>query len=304
MGPTAHARRWRRALVWAVAALVAIAVLATAVVIATSDGGDSVSPADRPAASAPPEPEYLRPADWSPYRPAVHLTPAERWMNDPQRPFWLDGAWHYYYLYNADYPDGNGTEWYHATSTDLVHWREEGVAIAKYGNGLGDIETGSAVVDTENTAGFGAGAVIAIMTQQDAGVQRQSLFVSTDGGYRFESFDGNPVMDNPGSQHWRDPKIVWDDARGEWLMVLAEGHKLGFYTSPDLKDWTYRSGFERDDLGILECPDLFRMSLDGDPAKTTWVLAAGVNGGEHGMTTGTAYWTGDWDGEGVHGRGP
>ena len=218
-------------------------------------------------------------------------------MNDPQRPFWLDGAWHYYYLYNADYPDGNGTEWYHATSTDLVHWREEGVAIAKYGNGLGDIETGSAVVDTENTAGFGAGAVIAIMTQQDAGVQRQSLFVSTDGGYRFESFDGNPVMDNPGSQHWRDPKIVWDDARGEWLMVLAEGHKLGFYTSPDLKDWTYRSGFERDDLGILECPDLFRMSLDGDPAKTTWVLAAGVNGGEHGMTTGTAYWTGDWDGK-------
>ena len=104
-------------------------------------------------------------------------------------------------------------------------------------------------------------------------------------------------MDNPGSQHWRDPKIVWDDARREWLMVLAEGHKLGFYTSPDLKDWTYRSGFERDDLGILECPDLFRMSLDGDPAKTTWVLAAGVNGGEHGMTTGTAYWTGDWDGE-------
>ena len=218
-------------------------------------------------------------------------------MNDPQRPFWLDGAWHYYYLYNADYPDGNGTEWYHATSTDLVHWREEGVAIAKYENGLGDIETGSAVVDTAGTAGFGPGAVIAIMTQQDAGVQRQSLFVSTDGGFRFEAFDGNPVMDNLGAQHWRDPKIVWDDARREWLMVLAEGHKVGFYTSPDLKDWTYRSGFERDDLGILECPDLFRMSLDGDPAKATWVLAAGVNGGEHGMTTGTAYWTGDWNGE-------
>jgi levanbiose-producing levanase len=39
------------------------------------------------------------------------------------------------------------------------------------------------------------------------------------------------------------------------------------------------------------------MSLDGDPATTTWVLAAGVNGAEHGMTTGTAYWTGAWDGE-------
>ena len=244
-----------------------------------------------------PEPDYTRPADWSTYRPAVHLTPAERWMNDPQRPFWLDGRWHYYYLYNADYPEGNGTEWYHATSTDLVHWREEGVAIEKYVNGLGDIETGSAVVDTENTAGFGRGAVIAIMTQQDAGVQRQSLFVSTDGGSHFEPFDGNPVMDNPGATHWRDPKIVWDEARDEWLMVLAEGHKVGFYTSPDLKDWTYRSAFERDDLGILECPDLFQMSLDGDAGQTTWVLAAGVNGAEHGKTTGTAYWTGEWDGE-------
>ncbi|RZS63684.1 levanbiose-producing levanase [Agromyces ramosus] len=294
--PDASVRR-RRAIGWAVAALTATIMLITGALIAIGAGGDSGSPEPVPEASADPEPRYTRPADWSPYRPAVHLTPAERWMNDPQRPFWLDGAWHYYYLYNADYPDGNGTEWYHATSTDLVHWREEGVAIEKYANGLGDIETGSAVVDTEDTAGFGRGAVIAILTQQDEGVQRQSLFVSTDGGFRFEPFDGNPVMDNPGAQHWRDPKIVWDDARREWLMVLAEGHKLGFYTSPDLKDWTYRSGFERDDLGVLECPDLFRMSADGDPAKTTWVLAAGVNGSEHGMTTGTAYWTGDWNGE-------
>lgn len=281
-------------------ALVAIAAAAAVVlVLMLAPGGDSGRPASTPEASAAPDaaPEYARPADWSPYRPAVHLTPAERWMNDPQRPFWLDGRWHYYYLYNADYPEGNGTEWYHATSTDLVHWRDEGVAIEKYEDGLGDIETGSAVVDTDDTAGFGAGAVIAVMTQQHEGVQRQSLYVSTDGGHRFEPFDGNPVMDNPGAQHWRDPKIVWDDARDEWLMVLAEGHKIGFYTSPDLKDWTYRSSFERDDLGILECPDLFRMSLDGDPAKTTWVLAAGVNGTEHGMTTGTAYWTGDWNGE-------
>jgi len=240
---------------------------------------------------------FSRPADWPPYRPAVHLTPAKHWMNDPQRPILIDGVWHYYYLYNADYPEGNGTEWYHATSTDLVHWQDHGVAIDKYKNGLGDIETGSAVIDTGNTAGFGAGAVVAVMTQQHEGVQRQSLFVSTDGGYRFKAYDGNPVMDNPGADDWRDPKIVWDDARGEWLMALAEGHKIGFYTSPDLKRWTYRSGFERDDLGLLECPDLFRMSVDGNPTNTRWVLATGANGARRGMTTGTLYWTGDWDGE-------
>jgi levanbiose-producing levanase len=217
-------------------------------------------------------------------------------MNDPQRPFLLDGVWHYYYLYNADHPEGNGTEWFHVTSTDLVHWKDEGVAIEKFKNGLGDIETGSAVVDTENTAGFGQNAVIAVLTQQDNGVQRQSLFYSTDKGHSFTSYEGNPVMDNPGAQHWRDPKIIRDDANGQWVMALAEGEKIGFYTSRDLKEWRYASAFERKGLGILECPDLFQLDVDGDPAKRTWVLAASANGTEEGRTTGVAYWTGKWDG--------
>ena len=291
------ARWWRSRAAELTIAAAAAAIAAVMAVLALAPRNESPTHPSTAAPAPGAARDFTRPAEWSAYRPAVHLSPAERWMNDPQRPIWLDGRWHYYYLYNADYPEGNGTEWYHATSTDLVHWRDEGVAIDKYENGLGDIETGSAVIDTENTAGFGAGAVIAILTQQHEGVQRQSLFVSTDGGFRFEPYDGNPVMDNPGEEHWRDPKIVWDAERREWLMVLAEGHRIGFYTSPDLKAWTYRSAFERDDLGVLECPDLFRMSLDGDPSKTTWVLAAGVNGTDHGMSTGTAYWTGEWDGE-------
>ena len=217
-------------------------------------------------------------------------------MNDPQRPILLDGVWHYYYLYNAGYPKENGTEWYHLTSTDLVHWKEEGVAITKYKNGLGDIETGSAVVDHDNSAGFGKGAVIAVMTQQDQGIQRQSLFYSTDNGYSFTAYAQNPVMENPGEPDWRDPKIIRDEAHGQWVMALAEGSKIGMYTSPDLKNWHYASGIERNGLGTLECPDLFQLDLDGDPAKRTWVLAASANGSEEGFTTGVAYWTGEWDG--------
>ncbi|WP_461164492.1 glycoside hydrolase family 32 protein [Arthrobacter sp. R4-81] len=245
-----------------------------------------------PAPGTKPE----RPAGSSQYRPSYHITPERNWMNDPQRPFFLNGLWHYYYLYNADHPQGNGTEWYHLTSKDLVTWKDEGVAIHKYKNGLGDIETGSAVVDYENTAGFGKDAVISVLTQQDKGVQRQSLFYSTDGGFTFSSYEGNPVMENPGAEHWRDPKIVRDEANGQWLMILAEGHKLGMYTSKDLKSWRYASGFERSGLGILECPDLFQLDVDGDPAKRTWVLAASANGSEEGRTTGVAYWTGSWDG--------
>lgn len=261
--------------------------LAVACSSPTSSGPDEKPPGPPAAPTAAPTEDY---------RPAFHLTPEQEWMNDPQRPFFLDGRWHLYYLYNADHPEGNGTSWFHVTSTDLVHWQDEGVAIEKYTNGLGDIQTGSTVVDVDNTAGFGRGAVIALVTQQDDGIQRQTLFYSTDGGYEFKPYAGNPVMDNPGSTHWRDPKVVWDEEHSQWLMVLAEGDKIGFYTSPDLKTWTYRSDFRRDDLGMLECPDLFQMSVDGDPSNTTWVLTTSADGARYGRSANLAYWTGTWDG--------
>jgi len=291
-------KRRARLIVIAIVVVLAVAGALTWALLARPSAQPPVTPSQAPS----PSPEstdalqFERPGDWSDYRPAFHLTPEQNWMNDPQRPFYLDGVWHYYYLYNADYPNGNGTEWYHVTSTDLVHWKDEGVAIEKYTNGLGDIETGSAVVDVDNTAGFGAGAVIAIMTQQADGIQRQSLFYSTDGGYSFTAYEANPVMENPGTTDFRDPKIIWDAAHEGWVMVLAEGAKVGFYTSPDLIEWTYVSGFERDDLGTLECPDLFQMSVDGDPANTRWVLAASAHGSKYDKTTGLAYWTGTWDG--------
>ncbi|MEU1972558.1 glycoside hydrolase family 32 protein [Microbacterium sp. NPDC019599] len=283
----------RRRVLLALAAALALAALLAGIGIAVSQRQSAPEASPSPAPASP----FERPEGWDAARPAVHLTPDQHWMNDPQRPFLLDGVWHYYYLYNADHPEGNGTAWYHATSTDLVHWTDQGVAIDKYTNGLGDIWTGTAVVDHENTAGFGRGAVVAMVTQQDDGVQRQSLFVSRDGGYRFEPYDGNPVIDNPGVRDFRDPRVLWDDAHGRWVMALAEGDKIGFYTSPDLKDWTYRSGFTAPGLGVLECPDLFAMAVDGDAADVRWVLAAGANGAAEGMTTGTVYWTGSWDGE-------
>lgn len=89
------------------------------------------------------------------YRAAYHFTTPDKWKNDPQKPIYFDGKYHYFYLYNRDYPKGNGTEWRHAVSEDLVHWTDEGVAIPKYTNPDGDIWTGSVVVDKENTAASG-----------------------------------------------------------------------------------------------------------------------------------------------------
>lgn len=280
----------RRRYLIALAALVVAAVVAVASAVALlRSAPEAGSPSSSSSASN-------SAANADPYRPAFHNAPESHWMNDPQRPLLIGGLWHAFYLYNPDYPRGEGTSWRHMTSTDLVHWKDEGTAIEKFANGHGDIETGSAVVDEEGTAGFGRGALVALLTQQLDGVQQQSLFSSTDGGRTFTSFAGNPVMPNPGQKDWRDPKIIRDDAHGQWVMALAEGTKIGFYTSKDLRSWQYASGFQTTGGGVLECPDLFELNLDGDPKNPRWVLMAGANGDAEGRTTGTAYWTGTWDG--------
>ncbi|MFD2616025.1 glycoside hydrolase family 32 protein [Terrilactibacillus laevilacticus] len=234
------------------------------------------------------------------YRATYHFTAPDQWMNDPQRPIYLDGKYHYYYLYNRDYPNGNGTEWRHATSKDLVHWKDEGIAIPKYTNKNGDPWTGSFVVDQNNTAGFGKGAFIAIVTQPsaDGGKQEQYLWYSTDKGKSFKSYRDDPVMPNPGTKDFRDPKIIWDAQESKWVLLMAEGSKIGFYESRNLKDWRYTGAFTTQNIGIVECPDLYQMKTNDGTYK--WILGVSANGKSIGKPNTYAYWIGDFTGSGFN----
>ncbi|MET7732227.1 glycoside hydrolase family 32 protein [Streptomyces sp. NPDC005402] len=232
------------------------------------------------------------------YRAEYHFTVPDQWKNDPQRPVWIDGEYHYYYLYNADWTTGvAGTAWRLATSTDLVSFTDRGVAVPKNTTVNGDVWSGSAVVDTGNTAGFGAGAVVVLATMSphdgDAD-QAQYLYWSTDGGRTFTNHGTDPVLPNPGVRDFRDPKVIRDEERGRWVMALAENNKIGFYHSPDLKTWRYVSGFVKDGIGVLECPDLFRLTASDGTVK--WVLGASANGKGAGLPNTYAYWTGSFDG--------
>lgn len=228
-------------------------------------------------------------------RPDYHFSVSDNWKNDPQRPIYLDGEYHYYYLYNADYiTGGGGTSWRRATTTDHVAFRDRGVAIPKFSNGNGDCWSGCLVVDERNTAGYGAGAVIALVTQAPEGRQAQYLWYSTDRGRSFKPGSAAPVLPNPGVHDFRDPKVIRDADRGRWFMANAEGQKLGFYASPDLRSWKRVGEFVRTDLGLLECPDLFRMTADDGTSH--WVLGTSANGKGRGLPATYAYWTGAFDG--------
>ena len=225
------------------------------------------------------------------YRPQVHFTPYKNWMNDPNGMVYYDGVYHLFYQYNPRGNDWGNMSWGHATSPDMIRWTEQPVALTH--DELGDIFSGSAVIDKDNTAGFGKNAMVALYTSA-SGVQQQSLAYSTDGGKSFTRYGGNPVIHND-DDNLRDPKVFWHEESGKWVMALAKGWKMGieFYTSPDLKNWTHASTFFRELQGRpslqWECPDLIRFG-------ERWVLLVSVNPGGPLLGSGTMYFVGDFDG--------
>ena len=223
------------------------------------------------------------------YRPVYHHTPLWGWMNDPNGLFYKDGVWNLYFQYNPYGSTWENMTWGHATSRDLVHWQYEGTPVEP--DALGTIFSGSAVVDSANTAGFGKNAIVAMYTSA-AESQTQSLAYSTDGGKTFTKYSDNPTL-TAKEPDFRDPKMIWNEATNEWNLVMATGQKMNFYSSKDLKNWKYESSFGEGygcHKGVWECPDLIQM------ANGKWVLFCNINPGGPFGGSATQYFVGQWDG--------
>ncbi|MFB7513388.1 GH32 C-terminal domain-containing protein [Streptomyces sp. NPDC056144] len=236
-----------------------------------------------------------------PYRPAVHHSGRAGLASDPNGLLHFDGEYH---LFHQD--EGR---WAHAVSTDLLHWRSLPHALPW--NAYGHCWSGCAVVDTADASGLfgGTPGLIAYYTSYHpdkiGGNQSVRAAYSTDRGRSWQWYGGaEPLIGNPGGPQggwdFRDPKVVRDEARDQWVMVISGGDHVRFLTSRDLLHWTYTSSFGYGDWtaggGVWECPDLFPLAADGDPARTVWVLT--LSTGAFRATDGSTarYLTGDWNG--------
>ena len=242
------------------------------------------------------------------YRPRLHYTAADTWINDPNGLVYADGFYHLFFQNNPYGTDHANLSWGHAVSRDLTHWADRPVAISCDENE--QIFSGSIVFDESNTSGFGeAGCapLVAVYTScySDAsplpGIQAQSLAFSLDHGETWSKHSGNPVLDR-GSSDFRDPKVFrYTGAAGEyWVMVAVEavGRKVVLYRSDDLKDWTRLSEFtSTSPVGkIWECPDLFPLLVDADPENVKWVLVVSLNRDEGQGGSAALFFIGDFDG--------
>ena len=230
------------------------------------------------------------------YRPAYHHTPLYGWMNDPNGMVYKDGVWHLCYQWNPFGSKWQNMTWGHSSSRDLIHWEHHEPTLLP--DGLGTIFSGSSAVDVANSAGFGKDAVVTLYTSA-ATSQIQSLAYSTDGGYKFSTYEGNPVL--PFESEARDPNMWWNNETKQWILVLAHAleHEMLIFTSPDLKTWTLQSAFGKGlgaQDGVWECPDLFELPVANTNVKK-WVLVCNINPGGPFGGSATQYFVGDFDGK-------
>lgn len=228
------------------------------------------------------------------FRPKYHHTPKYGWMNDPNGMFYKDGVWHLAFQWNPYGSQWENMTWGASTSRDLIHWDAQPAAIEA--DGLGTIFSGSCVVDKENTAGFGKGAIIAYYTSAGE-AQTQSMAYSTDGGKTFKKYSGNPVL-VASVPDFRDPHLFWHAETQRWIMLLAVGQEMQIYSSANLKQWTMESRFGAEygnHGGVWECPDLFRLPVRGT-GQQKWVLVCNINPGGPFGGSATQYFVGNFDG--------
>lgn len=228
------------------------------------------------------------------FRPALHYTPPQGWINDPNGLVYANGIYHLFAQYGPE-PHWGDLHWSHAVSSDLIHWKNLPHALGP--DGLGMVFSGSAVYDEANTSGLGkAGeAPIVAMFTSHGEHEQQSIAYSTD-GETFTKYPGNPVIPNSVKKDFRDPK-VFRNPKGGWGVVLAAGDHVEFYASHDLIHWRQTGSFGPEGNysgGVWECPDLFPLMLGG---KEIWVLLVSMGPCPENHGSRTQYFLGSFDGD-------
>ena len=236
------------------------------------------------------------------YRPAYHYTPDYGWMNDPNGLIYHEGVYHLYYQFNPFGSKWGNMCWGHATTRDFIHWTHETPALRR--DTLGHIFSGSTILDREGIAGFGQGAILAYYTahrmHEGKQWQAQCLAYSTDGGYTYTKYKGNPILtSSDGVVDFRDPKVFWYAPTKQWYMIVSADKEMRFFRSQDLKSWEYVSAFG-EGYGArpnqFECPDFFELPMEGTNEKK-WVMLVNINPGCPFGGSATEYFVGSFDGQ-------
>lgn len=201
-----------------------------------------------------------------------HYKPQDGWLADVV-PFYWDGLFRLFYLH--DFRDmeghGEGCPWRQIVSKDLVHFEEKGDMILRGAKDEQDlfIYTGCVIRAQGKFHIFYTGHNYHLIPQGKP--QEAVMHAVSDDLEHWEKCPGEYFFAPDGYEmhDWRDPFIFFDEADGQYHMILAARKKSGpaqkrgctvHATSADLKNWSVEEPLWDPELYFThECPDLFKM---------------------------------------------
>ncbi|WP_309252310.1 glycoside hydrolase family 32 protein [Escherichia coli] len=196
--------------------------------------------------------------------PIFHLAPPAGWMNDPNGLIYFNGRYHAFFQHHPASAYQGPMHWGHATSTDMLHWQHEPIALApgdKYDRD--GCFSGSAVDDDGVLSLIYTGHICLDDRGNDSIIREVQYLATSHDGIHFEK-QGCVLTPPEGIMHFRDPKVWHED--GSWWMVIgardaSDNGQVLLYRGTSLRDWHLEHVLAHSAAGksyMWECPDFFR----------------------------------------------
>ena len=203
-----------------------------------------------------------------------HLMPPTGWLNDPNGLCQFRGTYHVFFQYSPNWPTSDEKHWQHFTSTDLLHWSDEGIVLSPdtpedrdgaY-SGSAWVERGAASDGGDLMRVYYTGNVVypGDFDHVHTGREANELEVTSEDGLAFSE---KSVLlrnaDYPAScpLHVRDPK-VWEQGGCAYMLLGAREKgdvgKCLLFESTDGDSWSLHSEIHPNcRLGYMwECPNI------------------------------------------------
>lgn len=238
----------------------------------------------------------IDPAVTDPAFPALHGRPNQGWINDPNGCIFVDGVHHLFFQYNPDAPIHGNVHWGHATSTDLVRWTQQPIALFPRKGGPDAVGAWSGVIAMDGDVPTAYYTGIAETEHDSLVLTATSDSTLIDWNQAEQGIVGMPAEANIGQV--RDPFLF--TFNGNQYAIQGAGYKDGtpvilLYRCHTMTNWEYLGPLVTGGSGVAqewapaqvwECPQL--VEVDGQ-----WVLMLSLwNRDDHSMDRVT-YLTGE-----------
>jgi beta-fructofuranosidase len=262
-------------------------------------------------------PDLVALAEADRHRPRFHFVSPAGWLNDPNGLTQWHGVYHLFYQYNPTSALHHRIHWGHATSTDLVTWTDQPVALVPGEEGPDRDGCWSGVlVDDDGTPTI-------LYSGRADGRELPCVATGSPDLTEWVKDPANPVIggypEGLELTAYRDHCVWREDGRWRQLVgsgIAGRGGTALLYESADLRTWRYLGPLLTGDATtgtveggdwtgtMWECVDLFRPPLEGpgdtaggrdaDPGAVDVLVFSAWDAG---VTHHPLYWTGRYRGD-------